>query len=122
MKKRQFVLTDLEDRALAACDDMYLETTSAQEILSSWYGRKVPFRELRSIYARLVGLGLLRVYAQRNGRAISTELRGQRTDALWVRAQARAGNILAGSVMWSNKPLVPTRNGEAPLLAAHARR
>jgi hypothetical protein len=45
MKKHQFVLTDLEDRALAACDDMYLEATSAKEILGSWYGREIPFRD-----------------------------------------------------------------------------
>jgi len=88
------MLTDLEDRALAACDDAYLEATIAREILSSWYGREIRFRELRSIYARLVGLGLLRVYAQRNGRAISTELRGQRTNALSVRATSKGRQYL----------------------------
>jgi hypothetical protein len=94
MKKAQFVLTDLEDRALAACDDMYLEAASAREVLSSWYGREIPFRELRSIYARLVGLGLLRVYAQRNGRTMSIELKGHRTNAVSVRATSKGRQYL----------------------------
>jgi hypothetical protein len=94
MKKRQFVLTELEDRALAACDDMYLEAASAREVLSSWYGREIQFRELRSIYARLLGLGLLRVYAQGKGRPVSTELRGHRTSALSVRATSKGRRYL----------------------------
>jgi hypothetical protein len=94
MKQREFVLTDLEDRALAACDDMHLDAASAREILSSWYGRDIPFRELRSIYARLVGHGLLRVYAQHKGRAICTELKGHRTNALSVRATSKGRRYL----------------------------
>ena len=54
MRKRPFTLTDLEDRALAACDDMYLETTIARNVLSTWYERVIPFRELRPAYRKLV--------------------------------------------------------------------
>ena len=56
MSQRPYVLTDFEDRALAACDDMYLETTIARNVLSTWYERVIPFRELRPAYQRLVDL------------------------------------------------------------------
>ena len=94
MKKRPYVLTDLEDRALAACDDMYLETTIARTILSTWYERVIPFRELRPVYRRLVDLGLARTYAKRNGRLVSVALPGHRTDALSVRATKKGRQYL----------------------------
>lgn len=94
MKKRPYVLTDLEDRALAACDDMYLETTIARNVLSTWYERLIQFRELRPVYRRLVELGLLRTYAKRNGRYVSVEMPGQRTDRLSVRATGKGRDYL----------------------------
>ena len=68
MKKRPFLLTDFEDRALAACDDFYLEASTAQNILRSWYERSIPETRLRRAYARLEGLGLLGTYRKARGR------------------------------------------------------
>jgi hypothetical protein len=84
MKKRPFTLTDFEDRALAACDDMYLETTITRTVLSTWYGRVISMRELRSVYRRLGESGLLRTYVRYNERITSAEMLGHRRDALCV--------------------------------------
>jgi len=94
MRKRPFTLTDLEDRALAACDDVYLETTIARDVLSTWYDRVIPFRELRTAYRRLVDLGLLHAYVRRNGRLAAVEMPGHRIDALCVRATAKGRQYL----------------------------
>lgn len=88
MSRRQFILTDIEDRALAACDDMYLETHIARAVLESWYGRTIPYRELRRVYARLFALGLLRTYKRRDGRIRRSPMEGNRTQTLLVRATA----------------------------------
>jgi hypothetical protein len=88
MAKRPFVLTDMEDRALAACDEMYLEVSSAREILESWYARRIQVTELRRLYERLIGLGLLRVYRKRSGKIRAAVLAGHRTRDLLVRATA----------------------------------
>ena len=94
MKKRPFVLTDLEDRTLAACDDMHLDAPTAQNVLSTWYERPVSFRELRSVYRRLVELGLLRTYTRGNGRWLAVETPGYRTSALWTRATKKGRQYL----------------------------
>ena len=94
MKKRPFTLTDLEDRALAACDDMYLETAIARDVLSTWFNRTIPFRELRQGYEKRINLGLLRTYKKRSGRIRSTELRGHRTQVLLVRATLKGVQYL----------------------------
>jgi hypothetical protein len=94
MRKRPYILTDLEDRALAACDDMYLEALIARNVLSTWYERVIPFRELRSVYRRLVELGLLRTYAKHHGRLKAVELSGHRTEALSVRATKKGCQYL----------------------------
>ena len=95
MAKRPFMLTDLEDLALAACDDMYLESTIAQDILSTWYERKVPLRELRAAYLRLIELGLLRSYVKHDGRVRLAALTDNRTSIILVRA-TKAGNDYLG--------------------------
>jgi hypothetical protein len=41
VKRRLFVLTDLEDRALAACDDQHLAVRIAQVVLCSWFGHAI---------------------------------------------------------------------------------
>ena len=94
MAKRPFVLTDLEDRVLAACDDMYLEVSSAREILESWYARRIPLAELRRLYERLADLGLLRVYRRYSGRVRAAALAGNRTRDLLVRATANGRRYL----------------------------
>ncbi len=94
MKKRPYVLTDLEDRALAACDDMHLETKVARKVLSTWYERVIPFRELRLAYRRLIELGLLRTFARRDGRIVSVEMPGHRTEAISVRATKKGRKYL----------------------------
>ena len=94
MIKRPFILTDIEDRALAACDDMYLETKIAQNVLSTWYERVISFRELRLIYGKLVELGLLRTYGRCNGRTVLVAMKGSRTDGLSVRATKKGRQYL----------------------------
>ena len=58
MIRRTFILSDLEDRALAACDDQHLAVPTAQDILSSWFVRDVSTGEMRGVYARLSDLSL----------------------------------------------------------------
>jgi hypothetical protein len=94
MKNRPYILTDFEDLALAACDDMYLETSIARNILSTWYERVVPYRELRAAYSRLIDLGLLRAYAKRNHRVVLVQLSGHRTQDLAVRATSKGRRYL----------------------------
>ena len=76
----------MEDRALAACDDQYLGVRTAQIIISSWFDRHVPTRELRTIYRKLSDLGLLRVYVRRRGRIVRSPFLGCRTLSLLARA------------------------------------
>ena len=94
MKSRPYILTDFEDRALAACDDMYLETSIARNVLSTWYERVISYRELRAAYSRLIELGLLRAYAKHNHRIVLVKLSGHRTRDLSVRATARGRRYL----------------------------
>jgi hypothetical protein len=94
MKSRPYVLTDIEDLALAACDDMYLEGSIARDILSTWYERVVPYRELRAAYSRLIQLGLMRAYANRNHRIVLVQLSGHRTRDLAFRATAKGRQYL----------------------------
>jgi len=94
LKRRAFVLTDLEDRALAACDDQYLAIRSAQIILSSWFDRSVSTREMRQLYRKLDNLGLLRAYVVRNGRRVMSPFLGHRTMSLFVRATRKGCNYL----------------------------
>jgi hypothetical protein len=89
------VLSDVEDSALAACDDMYLEASSAREILSSWYARRVSFRELRAIYRKLSELGFLRTYVKSRGRYTLVSLEGHRTATLSVRATSSGRKYLS---------------------------
>jgi hypothetical protein len=95
VRARAFVLTDLEDRALAACDDSHLEVRVAQDILGSWFDRVVPMQEIRLIYRRLFDLGLLRFYVKRGRRMVPTGLEGRRTRSLRVRATAKGRNYLS---------------------------
>jgi hypothetical protein len=94
MKSRPYVLTDFEDLALAACDDMYLEASIARNILSTWYERVVPARELRAAYSRLMQLGLLRAYAKGNHRVVLAKLSGYRTRDIAVRATSKGRQYL----------------------------
>jgi hypothetical protein len=88
MVKRPFVLTDLEDRALAACDDQYLRATAAQAVLSGWFSRSIPISEMRAIYACLRALDLLRTYVLRSGRVLPATMAGHRASSLPFRPVA----------------------------------
>ena len=94
MRKRPFILTELEDLALAACDDQHLRALSARTVLSSWLARDVSLRELRLAYSRLLELGLLRSYRERAGRAYASPFVGTRTRDLAVRATPKGRNYL----------------------------
>jgi hypothetical protein len=126
--KKQPLLTDLEDRVMAACDDMYLEATIAQDVLSSWYGRPVSFRELRAAYRKLSGLGFLKTYLKTKGRYTPVELMGHKTEALSARATARGRGTWLVSGMCANNSFEfapdgrPTRKSDALSLAAQAGR
>jgi hypothetical protein len=94
LKRRPFVLTDLEDRGLAACDDQILPIRTAQSVLSRWFHRIIPTREMRKLYKNLAALGLLHTYVMRNGRAVRTPFLGRRTVSLSVRATAKGREYL----------------------------
>jgi hypothetical protein len=89
MIRRTFMLSDLEDRALAACDDQHLAVPTAQAILSSWFVRDISTGEMRDVYARLIELGLLNTYVRRRGVLVAAPLLGNRTRSLQVRATAK---------------------------------
>jgi hypothetical protein len=86
MKKRPFLLTDLQDRALASCDDMYFEVPSAREVLQIWYERAIPFTEFRCDLQRLVDLGLLGAYEKRQSRYHRVPLQNRPMSQLFIRA------------------------------------
>jgi hypothetical protein len=89
------MLSDLEDRALAACDDQHLAATTAQGILSSWFVRDISTGEMRNVYARLIRLGLLKAYVRRRGVLVAAPLLGNRTRSLQVRATAKGRRYLS---------------------------
>src|SRR5712664_3428293 len=86
MMRRTFMLTDLEDRALAACDDQHLAVPTTQAILSIWFVRDISTGEMRDVYARLIELRLLKTYVRRRGVLVAAPLLGNRTRSLQVRA------------------------------------
>jgi hypothetical protein len=94
LKRRPFVLTDLEDRALAACDDQILPIRTAQAVLSSWFHRSIPTREMRELYQKLAALGLLHPYVMVDRRTTRTPFLGRRTVSLSVRATAKGRKYL----------------------------
>jgi hypothetical protein len=89
------MLSDLEDRALAACDDQHLAVPTAQAILSNWFVRDISTGEMRDVYARLVELGLLKTYVCRLGVLVAAPLLGNRTRSLQVRATANGRRYLS---------------------------
>ena len=86
MKKRPFLLTDLQDRALASCDDMHFEVPSAREVLQIWYERAIPFTEFRRDLQRLIDLGLLGTYEKRHSRYHRVPLQSHPMSQLLIRA------------------------------------
>jgi hypothetical protein len=93
--RRTFMLSDLEDRALAACDDQHLPVRTAQAILSSWFARDISTGEIRDVYARLIKLGLLKTYVRRREVLVAAPLLGNRTRVLHVRATASGRRYLS---------------------------
>ena len=90
-----FTLTDLEDQALAACDDDYLEASVLKSVLVHWHAREITFRELRNGLIKLCGLGLMRTYTKRSGRVTACPFRGNRTSAILVKATTKGRRYLA---------------------------
>jgi hypothetical protein len=86
MVKRLFVLTELEDLALVACDDQHLPALVARDIIASWLKRRISVREMRAAYAKLLALGLLQSYRERAGRVYVAPFEGTRTRDLSFRA------------------------------------
>ena len=94
-RAKSLVLTDLEDRALAACDDRHLDALSARAVLSSWFARKISIGEMRDVYTRLSDLGLLGIYVRRRGVLVAAPMLGNRTRLLHVRATADGRRYLS---------------------------
>ena len=94
-KRPPFIITDLEDRALAMCERAYVNASLAKRILESWYQRSVPFAELRQVYEKLHAIGLINVYT-RSVKTFVVEqgFRGHRTRALSFRATRKAERYL----------------------------
>jgi hypothetical protein len=90
------MLSDLEDRALAACDDQHLAAPTALGILSGWFVRDMSTGEMRDAFARLIRLGLLKAYVRRRGVLVAALL-GNRTRSLQVRATAKGREETAGT-------------------------
>ena len=86
MAARAFVLSEIEDASVAACDDQYLSAKGLLFVLRSYFSRQIPVRELRRALGHLAELDLLRVYVMHNSRITLTRLPGNRTEALLVRA------------------------------------
>jgi hypothetical protein len=95
MIRRTFMLSDLEDRALAACDDQHLAMPTAQAILSNWFVRDISTGEIRDVYARSIELGLMTTYVCRLGVLVAAPLLGNRTRSLQVRATAKGRRYLS---------------------------
>ena len=96
MATSAFPLTELEDLALAACDDQYLEASSSRAILSQWLERPIQYTELRSALRRLRSFGLLRTYVKRHGRIVRAEMHGCPTHALLLRGTPEGRAYLRG--------------------------
>ena len=94
MRKHSVALSELQDLALAACDDQHLRALAARSVLSSWLQRDVPLHELRSAYGRLLDLGFLRTYRERSVRAYVAPFVGTRTRDLSVRATSKGRTYL----------------------------
>jgi hypothetical protein len=88
------MLTDLEDRALAACDDQHLPVPTAQAFLSSWFARDISTGEIPELYARLIELELLKTFVRRQEMLVAAPLLGNRTRSLQVRATAKGRRYL----------------------------
>ena len=91
---RAALLNELEDLALAACDDQHLEAASSREILSLWFEREVSYSELRVAFRRLYRLGLLRTYVYRGTRIVRSSTRSIPTHHLLVRGTERGREYL----------------------------
>jgi hypothetical protein len=52
-------LTELEDRALAMCEDEYVDFGLGTDILVSWFDRPIPAAELHRVFEHLAELGLV---------------------------------------------------------------
>jgi hypothetical protein len=89
------MLSDLEDRALAACDGQHLAVPTAQAILSNWFVSDISTGEMRDVYARLIELGLLKTYVCDLGVLVAAPLLGNRTRSLQVRATAKGRRYLS---------------------------
>ncbi len=96
MKKRwPFIITDLEDRALAMCESAYVNVSLAKRILEWWYQRSVLFAELRQVYEKLHAIGLINVYTRYAKTFVREQgFRGHRTRALSFRATRKAKRYL----------------------------
>jgi hypothetical protein len=79
MATRSFVLTELEEFVLAACDDQNVGALVARDIISRYLARDISLRDMRRAYERLLGLGLVDPFRGRHGDRRIAPLKGTRT-------------------------------------------
>lgn len=86
MGSRPFVLTELEEYVLSACDDQNVGALVARDIISQYLARDISVRDMRKVYERLLGLGLVEPYRGRHGQRRVAPFRGTRTRDLSFKA------------------------------------
>jgi hypothetical protein len=89
MVTRNVALSELQDLALASCDDQHLEALVAREVISSFLARDISVREIRGAYGVLLALGLVKAYQEKGGKVRAAMFEGTRTRDLLFRATRR---------------------------------
>jgi hypothetical protein len=86
MDMSSFVLTEVEQYVLAACDDQNVGALVARNIISQHLARDISIRDMRKAYERLLGLGLVEPYRGRHGKRCVAPFKGTRTRDLSFKA------------------------------------
>ena len=86
MEKRPFELAEIEEYVLAACVDQNVGALVARDIISQYLARDISIRDMRKVYERLLGLGLVETYRGRHGKRRIAPFRGTRTRDLSFKA------------------------------------
>src|SRR5690349_18508187 len=86
MGKRPFVLTEIEDYALCACDDQILGALVTRDIISQYLKVNISVRDMRRVYERLLGYGLVKPYRGPCNKERPARFKGTRTRDLSFQA------------------------------------
>jgi hypothetical protein len=86
MVERPFVLTEIEDLALCACDDQILGALVTRDIISQYLQIKISVRDMRRVFERLSSYGLVKPYRGPCNRERPARFTGTRTRDLSFQA------------------------------------